>query len=184
MSIEGSGLYWWTPDSNIGVSGTYSIPLNEWHHYAIVRDNGNTIVYVDGTLFNTSIFADNIIPNGDPLVIGGQLISNIFDSGVTGKITDFRWTMAPVYRGDSFALPTAPLTNYPTLTKLLLNAGGSGLELVDSSTYQRTVTNNGSVSFDPSSPYTTYDNSYVYGSLLFDGTNYLTIDTTNGDFDL
>ena len=185
LSIEGGGshLYWWTPDSNVGVDGPYNIPLNTWRHYAIVRDNGNTNVYVNGQVFGTSNFQDNIPTNGDPLVIGGQLINNIFDSGFKGKIADFRWTLSAVYRGPSYTIPTTPLVNYPNKTKLLLNCV-YGQETLDYSTYQHTVTNNNGVTFDSSSPYTVYNNGYNYGSLYFDGTNYLTIDTTNGDFDL
>lgn len=185
LSIEGnaSHLYWWTPNSNIGVDGPYTIPLNSWHHYTITRDNGKTVVYVDGVLFGTSQFDGNIPANGDPLVIGGQLINNIFDSGVKGKIADFRWSTGVVYRGESFTLPTTPLVNYPYVTKLLLSCVYTQ-ETLDWSSYQRTITNNNNVVFDPSSPYTIYNNGYNYGSLAFDGTNYLTIDTTNGDFDL
>jgi len=186
VSIEGgygNTMYWWSESSpQITITGL-NIDTTSWHHYCIVRDSGTVNFYIDGVLTGTTVFNDNIQPSlagtVPPLVIGGEINGGSPDSLIEGKITNFRWTDGVVYRGPSLTVPTAPLTAY-SQTKLLLGVSSSN-PFVDSSTYANTITNNNSVTYDSDSPFPSY---YGVGSLNFNGTDYLTVDTSTGNFDL
>ena len=74
-------------------------------------------------------------------------------------------------------VPTSPLTA-DSNTKLLLLATNTGGVATDSSTYARTVTNNGSAAWSSDSPFVSGG-----GSFDFAGTKYFTVPASS-DWDL
>jgi Concanavalin A-like lectin/glucanases superfamily len=186
VSIEGgygNTMYWWSEQTpQISITGL-NIDTTNWHHYCIVRDNGVVNFYLDGVLTGTTSFGDNIQPSQaetvPPLVIGGEVNAGGVDSLIKGKITNFRWTDGVVYRGPSLTVPTSPLTAFAQ-TKLLISPSTSG-PISDSSTYANVISNVNGVQIDSDSPFASY---YGNGSMYFNGNDYLTIDTSTGNFDL
>lgn len=126
VSIEGDTLYTW-PNGNSWVIGTY---LNEWHHYALVRKDNVTRLYVDGQAVGTGQADTNDIANTVyDLYIGSDGLSQ--GDSFEGKITNFRWTNSAVYLAN-FSPVTSPLSALAQ-TKLLLLGGSDLIQVVDSS---------------------------------------------------
>jgi hypothetical protein len=141
--------------------------LNEWHHYALVRNGSTFTVYVDGINRGSATSLQNISAQG----AGGLMLIGAYDNAgstpVTGYITNFRFVNGiAVYTGN-FSVPKPDLTTVQTSsantsaisgteTKLLLTHSTSDTLLKDSSVNNFTVTNNNSVtwsSFSPSSKF-------------------------------
>lgn len=175
VSIEEDGdhFYWWTNGDYPVDASSLSLSTNTWYHMAVTRDNGALSIYVDGTRVGTGTFEDAIPSLGNILYVGAEP----GDSVVNGKMTNFRWNSSVKYRGDSFVVPTSPLTA-DSNTKLLLLATDSGHLTTDSSTFARTVTNNDSATWSSDSPFMSGG-----GSIDFAGTGYFTIPASS-DWDL
>lgn len=179
VSIESSGshFYWWTNGNYPVDAGGLSITTNTWHHMAVTRNNGALSIYVDGTRQATGTFNDAIPSLSNVLYIGAEPSGGGADSIVNGKMTNFRWNSSVKYTGNSFVVPTSPLTA-DSNTKLLLLATDSGGVATDSSSYARTVTNHGSASWSSDSPFVSGG-----GSFDFAGTKYFTVPAST-DWDL
>ena len=179
MSIENTGghFYWWTNGSYPVDKGSLSLTTNAWHHMAVTRDNGALSIYIDGTRQATGTFEDAIPSVGNDLYIGAEPSGGGVDSVVNGKMTNFRWNASVKYTGNSFVVPTSPLTA-DSNTKLLLLATDSGHLTTDSSASARTVTNHGSVAWSSDSPFVSGG-----GSFDFAGTKYFTVPASS-DWDL
>lgn len=179
VSIESSGdhFYWWTNGSYPVDASGLSLATNTWHHMAVTRDNGALSIYINGTREATGTFNDAIPSLSNVLYIGAEPSGGGVDSVVNGKMTNFRWNSSVKYTGNSFVVPTSPLTS-DSNTKLLLKATGAGSLTTDSSSYARTVTNNGSASWSSDSPFVSGG-----GSIDFAGTKYFTVPAST-DWDL
>lgn len=116
VSIESNGdFYFWAGNSaspkysSLGASTT-----NTWYHFAVVRSNGITRIYRNGTQLAgnvTDITASYNITNPAnlPLVIGNTT-TYATNAAFKGYITNFRWVKGlAVYTGD-FTVPTSELT--------------------------------------------------------------------------
>jgi hypothetical protein len=150
VSIENGQFIFWVNNGN-GYYGPVSLAnyLNQWVHFAVVRQSGTTSVYQNGTRIINVSTPNNVTNNTDALKIG-------FGSGNwwNGKITNFRWVKgSSVYDGtqSTITVPTAPL---PAIsgTKLLLLTETSGTYLNDSSGLNKSATNNGSVTWSSDAP--------------------------------
>lgn len=129
------------------VTGIYGYPYiaNTWIHVAVVCNGYNHAIYLDG--YNRGGFYRAAIYNGGTFTIAA--------AGFTGRITSFRVTRQALYSGGSwtsrgFTPPSYPL---PALgnTTLLLN-GQNPFMAEDTSSNNRTVTNNGGVTWSSLHP--------------------------------
>jgi hypothetical protein len=110
-----------------------TINLNSWTHVAIVRNGGNLLRYINGTLQGTSAIAANF--DGTTFRIGGNTQGNT--GYLTGYISNFRVTNNAVYTSN-FTPPTTPLTNIAN-TSLLLNFTNAGITDATSKNILETV---------------------------------------------
>jgi hypothetical protein len=180
VSIEtgGDSIYWWTNGLHpVDKESGLGLTTGTWYHFAITRNNGALNIYKDGVSISTGTFNDAIPSMSNDLWIGAEPAST-YDSSVNGKMSNFRWTAKCIYTSD-FTVPTSPLTALPE-TKLLLLAATSTDKTVDSSSYARTVTNVGSVTWDADDPFGGISGA---GSLVFADGKYLTIPAST-DWDL
>lgn len=179
VSIESTGghFYWWTNGEYPVDKASLGLSLNAWHHMAVTRDNGALSIYIDGTRQATGTFNDAIPSDGNTLYIGAEPSGGGADSIVNGKMTNFRWNKSVKYTGDSYVVPTSPLTADAN-TKLLLLATDAGSIITDSSTYARTVTNVNTAGWSSDSPFVSGG-----GSFNFAGTKYFTVPAST-DWDL
>jgi hypothetical protein len=150
VSIEsGHFLLWVNNGSSFYSNYTLSDYLNQWVHFAVVRQSGTTSVYKNGSRIINVSTPNNVSNNTSPLKIG-EGSGNYWN----GKITNFRWVKgSSVYDGtqSTITVPTAPLAAISG-TKLLLLANDSGTYLDDSSGLNKSATNNGNVTWSPDSP--------------------------------
>lgn len=78
---------------------------NDWHHYAIVRENGILSIYWDGVRFYNASYPHNVGLNGNDLLIGSQNLNSFY----TGNMSDLRISNVARYSGETFILPTDKL---------------------------------------------------------------------------
>jgi hypothetical protein len=152
VSYEGSTTYFWDGMSAEEIYDA-NLPLNTWTHIAVVGTGGTTIsFYIDGTrVFNDSI-SYNFTDTTTDLAIGNETVQDGNAGAFGGQITNFRWVKGTaLYTGATLSVPTEPLTAVSG-TQLLLLASTEGNFLVDSSTENRTPTNNGA-SFSTTNPF-------------------------------
>jgi len=110
VSIEGGIFYFWEEGPLPRYSSSSAVSTNTWYHWAIVRENGTTRVYRNGTL-RESAYTDsfNIATGSTALSIGNETTTSTF-SAFIGYITSFRWVKGlAVYTGN-FTTPTSALT--------------------------------------------------------------------------
>jgi hypothetical protein len=163
-------------------------PVNEWVHYAFVRDGNDFDIYRNGTSTASSTFAGAVTGASSSLFIGrsGDGVS-VFD----GYLSNLRVVNgSPVYTA-AFTPPTTPLTNITNTTLLTLQSN----RFVDNSSSPITITvNAGTPSVQPFSPFlpsAAYSTSVNGGSGYFDGSgDYLeqvntassALDVSSGDW--
>jgi len=162
--------------------GSGTLLVNTWIHIAVVRNSSNLItIYVNGVGY-TAVSSDTTNYNFTTnLVIGGYYSTSYL---INGYVSNFRMVNGVAVYTSNFTTPpnslastqTANTNGNPsaaitgTQTSLLLNTTNDSNYLVDSSTNNFTVTNNGSATSNPLNPYV------AAGSILFNGTNqYLTV---------
>ena len=129
-----------------GVNISKSLPtLNAWHHVAIVRNSNIFTLYIDG-VGTSATYAANISAQALTMKIGSDYGTN----RITGYISNFRFINGTaVYTGD-FIPQTSPLTAIVNTSLLTCNAA----TIVDSSTNNFTITNNGSATVSATVPFT------------------------------
>jgi Concanavalin A-like lectin/glucanases superfamily len=157
--------------------GSGTLLVNTWIHIAVVRNSSNLItIYVNGVGY-TAVSSDTTNYNFTTnLVIGGYYSTSYL---INGYVSNFRMvngvavytsnftpppnSLASTQTANTNGNPSAAITG--TQTSLLLNTTNDSNYLVDSSTNNFTVTNNGSATSNPLNPYV------AAGSILFNGTN-------------
>jgi outer membrane protein OmpA-like peptidoglycan-associated protein len=115
---------------------TNSVPLNQWMHLAVVRSGSTLKSYYNGSNANTNTGVTQTIgADVDLMLIGaGPTCCDRFD----GFITNYRITNTAVYTSN-FTPSLTPLTAI-TGTQVLLNMTNDANYLLDSSSFNRTVT--------------------------------------------
>lgn len=110
VSIEGGIFYVWEEGGTPRYSSSSAVSTNTWYHWAIVRQNGTTRVYRNGTL-RESAYADSYtIDTGSTALTVGNETTRSTASAFIGYITSFRWVKGlAVYTGN-FTTPTSALT--------------------------------------------------------------------------
>ena len=162
-----------------------ALSTNQWYHIACARYGTDLRMFLNGTQVDvTQTCATNYtIVNSDPLIIGRVLTGNgtFYLDGKASNIrvvkglavytTDFTPSTTPLTAtqlADVNGNPSAAITG--TETSLLLNTFNSGLNRVDSSSYNLLVTSPNTPAPDNSAP------SFVSeGSFLSNGYQYLQI---------
>lgn len=109
VSIENSTFYYWANDS-FRRSISSATVINNWYHWAVVRQNGVTKIFRNGVQQGTNLLDTNNITNTiDELTIGNENTPSTIASFI-GYITNFRWVKGlAVYTGN-FTVPTSSLT--------------------------------------------------------------------------
>jgi len=167
VSIESGTFYFWADNgANFRYSSAGASTINTWYHFAVVRSNGSTRIYRNGSQLGTTVTASYNITNPAnlPLIIGNTQ-TYATNASYKGYITNFRWVKGlAVYTG-SFTVPTSELTliasanPYGGSNTQAIPAGYTKLLLVPTTTETyRIVTND-------NSPLITNDSKYIiYGT--------------------
>ena len=109
VSIEGGTFYYWA-NSGFRYSSSAGTVLNNWVHWAIVRQSNVTKVYKNGTQLGSQITDNNNISNTSTALTIGNETSKTTAAAFVGRITNFRWVKGlAVYTGN-FTTPTSVLT--------------------------------------------------------------------------
>lgn len=109
VSSEGGTFYYWA-NNTFRYNSSSAISINQWEHWAIVRQSGITKIYKNGTL-RGSQFSDtnNITDTVNKLTIGSDN-AHATNTTFVGYLTNFRWVKGlSVYTGN-FTIPTSSLT--------------------------------------------------------------------------
>jgi len=134
-------------------SSTTTPIANQWNHFAAVYDGTNLSLFLNGirVLVPTAISITNVV--GAPITIGYDAYSGGTEP-FYGSLASIRIVKGTaLYNGPSYNIPIFPLTaTTGTSTSLLLNATSSTTYLTDSSPYNATVINVGSVVWSQNSP--------------------------------
>ena len=161
---------------------SYSIPIEEWTHVAVVFDDtANTLKsYTNGTLTHTLSSLTGTMNNSSNELRIGAYSNNWWK----GYISDFRWVKgSKVYTAD-FTTPVGALTAI-TNTKLLCNRAWMGLDA--SGNHTGSTVNTNSVSNASIVPFTPHKhdpwNASVHGgSIYFDGSDDLRINHSSLEY--
>jgi hypothetical protein len=116
-----------------------TVPLNTWHHYAIVRSGTTFKLYLDGVAQTQTITSNIDIP----AQVGIMQIGNAGGNYI-GLVTNFRIVKGTAVYTSDFTVPTEPLTAIAN-TSLLLSFYPAGIGR-DSSPFNHTITLNGATS--------------------------------------
>jgi len=148
--------------------GAGAISPNSWNHLALVRVSNDMFIYINGVKKVTKAITASLF-QGQSGEFGIGYIAN----PLKGYICDARVVTSAVYTGDTYTVPTAPLTAI-TNTKLLLNmADGQAID----SAAQNNLTLYGTAKTS------TAQKLFGTASLLLDGNSDLaTISSEAGNF--
>jgi hypothetical protein len=130
------------------IVSSIAVTQDDWTHVALVRNSGTTTLYVGGASGGT--YADSIDFTAPYVDIGGTFFAT--DLWLTGQISNLRMVKGTAVYTTPFTPPTAPLTAISG-TQLLLTTPNDANFLVDSSTNNFTVTNNGAVTSSALTPF-------------------------------
>lgn len=178
--FNGASLEYWADGNTQVSSNSRSVVDGTWHHFAVVRNGTNTILYVDGIAgtTDTSLYT---FPTGD----GNVWIANDQESP-TGR--DFQGYLASVrvVKGTAvytaaFTPPTSPLTAISGTSLLACQSA----TFIDTSTNAFTITVNGNStvvsSSAPLGAITRYGNT-TQGSFSPYGNNWSTYFDSNSTY--
>jgi hypothetical protein len=109
VSIESGTFYYWA-NGTFRYSSSGASTANTWIHWAVVRQNGVTKVYRNGTQLGSQITDTNDITDNTTAFVLGNENTTSTAAAFIGYITNFRWVKGlAVYTGN-FTVPTSPLT--------------------------------------------------------------------------
>jgi len=130
------------------IESTVSMTLNAWNHVALTRNSGIVTLWVNGVSGGTN--SDSTDLTQQRVLIGGYGLGGSLN--LTGNISNLRIVKGTAVYTATFTPPTQPLTAISG-TQLLLNTYYGPNFLVDGSTNNFTVTNNGSVTSNTLNPF-------------------------------
>jgi hypothetical protein len=134
--------------TNLQLVSTISMTLNAWNHVALTRNSGTVTLWVNGVSGGTQSNSSDLTQQR--VLIGGDGLSTALN--LTGNISNLRMVKGTAVYTSTFTPPTAPLTAISG-TQLLLNTYYGANFLVDGSTNNFTVTNNGTVTSNTLNPF-------------------------------
>ena len=148
MESSENVFYFWT-NGNLINGGSINSIYNTWAHIAVSRSSGTLYMFVNGVLVSSDPNTDDITDNSNALYIGTESTGGA--SNFKGNITNFQFIKGTALYTANFTPPTAPIT--PDVNaKLALLVSNEANKLVDSSSQNKTVTNNGA-SFSSENPF-------------------------------
>jgi hypothetical protein len=145
------------------ISAHLPIGANSWHHIALTRQSNSLKLFVNGLLAGLALDSSNVSTQAVSI---GQDINGTYNYNFTGNITNVRVTMGEVVYQNTTGIggytysfvPTTPDNLVPFTaganTQLLLTMSSDGALLTDSSQNNFTVTNNGTVTYSSTNPFT------------------------------
>ena len=152
--------------NSIQLASSVNLTLNAWNHVALTRDSGTVTLWVNGASGGTKSDTTTLT---EPRVFIGGASDGGASTGLllTGDISNLRMVKGVAVYTEPFTPSTTNLTATQlanvngnpsaaitgTQTSLLLNTTFGANFLVDSSTNDFTVTNNGSVTTNASNPF-------------------------------
>jgi hypothetical protein len=125
-------------------------PVDNWYHLALSWNGTTGWLFVDGIIESTFTGAGATVSAGNDFRIGQY--QNQSQATPLGNISNFRVVKGVAVYTAPFTPPILPLRNIPHTALLLNTVDGAGF-LKDNSNNNFTVTNNGSVTSSPSSPF-------------------------------
>jgi hypothetical protein len=134
--------------TSLQLESTESITLNAWNHVALTRNSGTVTLWVNGVSGGTQSNSSDLTEQR--VLIGGDGLGAALN--LTGNISNLRMVKGTAVYTENFTPPTAPLTAISG-TQLLLTTPNDANFLVDSSTNNFTVTNNGAVTSSALTPF-------------------------------
>ena len=166
------------------------VPLNTWSHVALVRSGTTYRVWLNGSTSTSTVQTLNMNGGGGMRIGRGRGTStNYFN----GYISNLRMVKGVAVYTGAFTPSTSPLTaTQPagtnisaitgTQTSLLLNTPNNASFLQDFSTYNFTLTNNGTATSNASTPITTFPAAGVPPNLAINSGASIPTITTNSTF--
>ena len=128
-------------------SYTYAISTGQWYHIALVRRSTNVYeLFVNGTSQGTNTYTYS--QNANNFIIGGLTWASNY--GTNGYISNVRILKGTALYTSSFSVPTAPLTAIANTSLLTCQSP----TIVDNSTNNFTITNNGAATVSSTVPFT------------------------------
>jgi hypothetical protein len=134
--------------TNLQLESTVGITLNDWNHVALTRNSGTVTLWVNGVSGGTQSNSSDLTQQR--VLIGGDGLGTALN--LTGNISNLRMVKGTAVYTAPFTPPTAPLTAISG-TQLLLTTPNDANFLVDGSTNNFTVTNNGAVASSALTPF-------------------------------
>jgi len=113
-------VYWWWGGGARSLTSTSIIPLNQWHHIAIVYNNGNATIYIDGVAdATTNDGFGTLNTNNNPLEIAAD--QSFAGRNFDGWIDEVRIYNAALTAPQIAVLKnqTYPCTNPPTFPTVI-----------------------------------------------------------------
>ena len=104
LGTTGSGSYDIVNDFN---SGTGSVPLHQWSHFALVRSSGYLKWYINGIEKASTSISATIHANTNDFIVGAYSSTNY---EFKGNISNVRITIGQAVYTSNFTTPTKPLT--------------------------------------------------------------------------
>jgi hypothetical protein len=177
-------------DQNNPILASNARAINEWVHFAIVRNGSAFTLYINGTSAATYTSSTSFSDNGLGLTIGrdngtGSSAGRFF---FNGYISNLRIVKGTAVYTSNFTVPTSPLTAITNTSLLTCQSN----RFIDNSTNNFTVTPFNGVSvqaFSPFNPTAAWSAATNGGSGYFDGsgdmlqTPSITIGTSNFCFE-
>ena len=99
----------------VAVTFSYSLPLNSWHHMAIVRSGNTFYLFVDGVKQSTQINSSSFGNSFTHLFC--QSVWSQADPRLYGYVDEFRFSLGIARWTEDFTLPTVPY-NSPEVTNI------------------------------------------------------------------
>jgi hypothetical protein len=163
-----------------GLTGaTSGLMVNgEWNHVAVVRSSGVVTAYINGVGYNIGTINGTLYAG--PYNSIGKLDGYSNPFYYNGYISNLRVVNGTAVYTSNFTPPTSPLTAIANTSLLTCNAA----TIVDSSTNNFAITNNGAATVSSLSPFLALSNNFQFArrastlsakSVQFNGSNYLSL---------
>jgi hypothetical protein len=136
----------------VDVTASSGFTLNQWNHFAVVRNSNTWTIYINGISVGTTTNSGTVTTNTAAFGIAIADASADF-TPVNAYISNFRIVKGTAVYTANFTPSTIPLTAI-TNTSLLLNTI-SGAQFVDTSSNSLTITATGIPTWNQSSPFAT-----------------------------